>query len=83
MIYRSIPLFFISQHKKGGSQHHYIETWYMIRYNDSIRITKEVRPMRIAICDDEKNIRELIGNKVEKNIRKQRWHGNSQRITPT
>ena len=22
--------------------------------------------MRIAICDDEKNIRELIGNKVEK-----------------
>jgi len=25
-----------------------------------------VRPMRIAICDDEKNIRELIGNKVRK-----------------
>lgn len=27
---------------------------------------KGSKPMRIAICDDEKNIREFIGNKVEK-----------------
>ena len=60
----TLSLFFISHHKKVVSQHLAIKYTYNFRYNVNETNNKGSDPMEIAICDDEKNIRELLANKI-------------------
>lgn len=59
-----VDALFIIQHKKVGSQHYSIELRYKFRYNIIEKNCKGSDFVQIAICDDDKNIRELIGGKV-------------------
>lgn len=61
-----------SQQKKSVLQHLVIVNFIMLRYNKihqikyvRLRSIKEVDKMQIAICDDEKEIRELLAGKVQ------------------
>lgn len=52
----------ISQQKKVGSQQHTGAAMTVFRYNKKKWEGSE--SMKVAVCDDEKGIRELIGNKI-------------------
>ena len=53
----------ISQQKRTVSQHKVIASLSIFRYNERMNC-KGSDKMNIAICDDEKNVRELIRNKI-------------------